>query len=52
MKGNNWIQNGTRTNLFRIRNIKSEDDIDDKTFKVWKSELQKELTSFWESIIS
>ena len=32
--------------------IKSEDDIDDNTFNMWKSELQKDLTSFWESVIS
>ena len=50
MKGNNWMQNGIRTNLFG--SIKSEDDIDDDTFNMWKSELHKELTSFWESIIS
>ena len=50
MKGNNRMQNGIRTNLFM--GIKSEDDIDDNTFIMWKSELHKELTSFWESIIS
>ena len=50
MKGNNWMQNGIHTNLFK--SIKSEDDINGNTFKMWKSELQKDLTSFWESIIS
>jgi len=50
MKGNDWIRNGKRANLFR--DIKSEDDIDDNTFKMWKSELQRELSSFWESILS
>ena len=50
MKGNNWMQNEIRTNLFM--SIKSEDDIDDNTFNMWKSELQKDLTSFWDSIIS
>jgi len=37
-----------RTNFFK--NIKKEGDIDDVTFGVWKSELQKELPSFWESM--
>jgi hypothetical protein len=40
---------GTRTKYFK--NIKREEDIDDFTFHVWKSELQKELPSFWESLI-
>jgi hypothetical protein len=50
MKGNNWLQNGKRTPL--LRNKKSERDIDDTTFHLWKSELQRELPSFWESILS
>ena len=37
-----------RTKYFR--NIKREGDIDDFTFHIWKSELQKELSSFWESL--
>ena len=27
---------------------KNNNDIDELTFKIWKSELQKELPSFWE----
>ncbi len=34
-----------------LKNIKREEDIDDFTFHIWKSELQKELPSFWESLI-
>ena len=30
--------------------IKGEDQIDDLTFDQWKSELQKDLPSFWESL--
>ena len=33
-----------------LKNIKREEDIDDFTFYIWKSELQKELSSFWESL--
>ena len=33
-----------------FRNGKKEGEIDDSTFTVWKSELQKELPSFWESM--
>jgi len=34
-----------------LRNINRKNDIDDSTFFMWKSELQKELPSFWESIL-
>jgi hypothetical protein len=34
-----------------LRNINRKNDIDDSTFFMWKSELQKELSSFWESIL-
>ena len=27
------------------------EDIDENTFNIWKSELQKELPSFWEVMI-
>lgn len=33
-----------------IRAIKNEFDSDDIDFNIWKSELQKELPSFWESM--
>ena len=32
-----------------ITNILKEDDFDNSTFQLWKSELQKELPNFWES---
>jgi hypothetical protein len=50
MKGNNWIQHGKRTSL--LRTIKDNDDSDERTFHLWKSELQRELPLFWESILS
>ena len=31
-------------------NISKDGDIDESTFKIWKSELQKELPQFWQSI--
>jgi len=33
-----------------FRNGKREGEIDDPTFTIWKTELQKELPSFWESM--
>jgi len=33
-----------------LRNIKSEEEIEDSTFTAWKSELEKELPLFWESM--
>jgi len=33
-----------------FRSIKREEEIDDQTFDMWKSELQKDLSDFWESI--
>ena len=38
----------TRTKF--LTNIIREEDIDELTFHIWKSELQKELPTFWESI--
>lgn len=38
----------TRTRFFT--NIRREEDYNDLMFNMWKSELQKELPSFWESI--
>ena len=37
----------SRTGFFK--NIKK--DVDDVNFNEWKSELQKELSSFWESMV-
>jgi hypothetical protein len=36
----------------RINNIIQDlnEDIDETTFNMWKSELKKELSSFWESM--
>jgi hypothetical protein len=31
-------------------NISKDGDIDEFTFKIWKSELERELPQFWESI--
>ena len=33
-----------------LRNNKQGTELDDSTFNMWKSELQKELPSFWESM--
>ena len=33
-----------------LRSIKREGKIDDHTFDIWKSELQKDLPDFWESM--
>ena len=38
----------TRSGFFK--SIKKEGTLDGPTFDVWKSELQKDLTNFWESI--
>ena len=34
-----------------FRNFKREEVIDDFEFDMWKKELQKDLSQFWESII-
>lgn len=34
-----------------LGNMKRKADNDDKVFMMWKSELQKELPSFWESMM-
>ena len=34
-----------------FRNFKKEGEIDDSTFDQWKTELQKDLPQFWESMI-
>ncbi len=46
-KDNNLLKD-TRTSFLGI--IKGEDDLDDSTFSTWRSELEKELPSFWEEI--
>lgn len=38
------------TRIF-FKNLKREGDIDDFTFDQWKTELQKDLPHFWESMI-
>ena len=39
----------SRTIFFN--NSKKEVEVDESTFNMWKSELKKELPSFWESMI-
>jgi len=39
--------NDARTNFFKNNR---EIEMDDQTFNTWKSELQKELPNFWESM--
>jgi len=47
MKSDNVLEN-TRNGFFK--NIRKEEDLDDFTFNMWKTELQKELPSFWEAM--
>ena len=46
-KNNNSLQEN-RTSFFGM--IKREEELDDLTFKDWKSELEKELPPFWEEM--
>jgi len=48
LKENNGKIKKTRSSFFKA--IKRENTLDGPTFDVWKSELQKDLTNFWESI--
>jgi len=48
LKENNDKIKKTRTSFFK--GIKKEGALDGHTFDVWKSELQKDLYNFWESI--
>ena len=48
MKKNNDLLQENRTSFFGM--IKREEELDDLTFKDWKSELEKELPSFWEEM--
>jgi len=38
----------TRTSFFGM--IRREEELDDSTFNNWKTELEKELPSFWEEM--
>jgi len=48
LKGNNGKLKKTRTSFFK--GIKKEGYLDGRTFDIWKSELQKDLYNFWESL--
>jgi len=48
MKNKNNITEEALTSFFK--NIKKEGELDESTFTMWKSELQKDLPYFWESI--
>lgn len=47
MNGNVWMPKLNRRKNYR----KAKNDIDEFTFNSWKSELLKELPSFWESML-
>ncbi len=47
-KNNDMIPK-SRTSFFRI--VKREEELDESTFNMWKSELEKDLPGFWESMI-
>lgn len=47
MKNDNIITPEARSFL---KNIRCQEDIDESTFNMWKSELQKDLPIFWESM--
>jgi len=48
LKQNSVLLRETRTSF--LGNYKKEEKLDDNTFSIWKSELLKELPSFWESM--
>ena len=48
MERNNDMLQDTRTSFFGI--IRREEELDDSTFNNWKTELEKELPSFWEEM--
>jgi hypothetical protein len=50
MEKNNDLLQDSRTSFFGM--IKREEELDDSTFNNWKSELEKELPSFWEGVSS
>ncbi len=47
LKRNHLFNNELQTKL--IKNI-SNQDIDETTFTIWKTELEKEIPMFWESM--
>ena len=47
LKENNGKINNTHKNFFK--GIKKEGSLDGRTFDIWKTELQKDLNTFWES---
>lgn len=47
LKENNGKINNTRKNFFK--GIKKERVLDGRTFDIWKTELQNNLNTFWES---
>jgi len=48
LKEDNGMQQKKNSKYFI--NLNREEDIDERTFEIWKSELQKELPSFWDSM--
>ena len=48
LKKNEGMQKEIRPKF--LLNTRRENDIDDSTFNIWKSELQKELPTFWEQV--
>jgi hypothetical protein len=48
LKENNKKTREARKNFFK--GLRKEGDLDESTFDVWKSELQKDLPTFWESM--
>lgn len=48
MKINNDMLQDTRTSFFG--RIRREEELDESTFNNWKTELEKELPSFWEEM--
>ncbi len=48
MKNYNKMLENTRLRF--LSSLKKDDEIDESTFTVWKSELLKELPSFWEEL--
>ena len=47
LKRNHLLNNELQTHF--IKNLNKE-ELNDSTFNLWKSELQKELPMFWESM--
>ena len=47
LKRNHLLNNEYQTKLIKTRKI---EELDDPAFSLWKTELQKELPMFWESM--